>query len=279
MKLPEPDSFTDSDMLFLYENDLRGLFNSDSKSLTRFYFETRFRQIIKILTRFCVKGKSKVLDVGCAQGNFTLTSSSQGWYSVGLDLKSSFLRYAKMKAEAHEKKNVEFICASAYFLPFRSEVFDVIILGEILEHLFRPQKGLLEARKSLKPSGYCLITTPNAERWSPKLRIVKILNFYSKTEFTMKKRGKEMECKPNEHVFEFSKFELLNLVLNLGFKVEKFRFFNFIGYVESKFLKLPLPTSLLRSIELAVLNLPLIGHKLAFELLVVCKVSDKTQSF
>lgn len=266
-------------MLFLYKNDLRELFNRDTKNITRFHFETRFRQIIMTLTRFCLKGKSKVLDVGCAQGNFTLTSSSQGWYTVGLDLKPSFLKYAKMKAEAHEKKNAEFICASAYSLPFRSKVFDVIILGEILEHLFEPEKSFLEARRVSKPTGYCLITTPNAERWSPKLRIFKILNFYSKTEFTMRRHGRDIECKPNEHVFEFSKFELLNLLLNLGFKVEKFRFFNFIGYVELKFLKLPLPTSLLRSIELTVLNLPLVGHKLAFELLAVCKVSDKTQSF
>lgn len=44
--------------------------------------------------------------------------------------------------------------------PFESQSFDVIVMGEILEHLQWDMQALKEARRVLKPSGILIVTVP-----------------------------------------------------------------------------------------------------------------------
>jgi len=39
--------------------------------------------------------------------------------------------------------------------------FDIIVMGEVFEHIFRPYKGLSALTEKLKPGGYLILTTPN----------------------------------------------------------------------------------------------------------------------
>lgn len=49
--------------------------------------------------------------------------------------------------------------------PFPDESFDIVVAGEILEHLYRrPWSLLAEAWRCLRPGGILLLSTPNAER-------------------------------------------------------------------------------------------------------------------
>jgi len=45
--------------------------------------------------------------------------------------------------------------------PFASQSFDVIVLAEVLEHLLRPDKVLLECKRILKDDGRLILTMPN----------------------------------------------------------------------------------------------------------------------
>jgi 2-polyprenyl-3-methyl-5-hydroxy-6-metoxy-1,4-benzoquinol methylase len=45
--------------------------------------------------------------------------------------------------------------------PFASKSFDVIVLAEVLEHLLRPDKVLLECKRVLKDDGRLVLTMPN----------------------------------------------------------------------------------------------------------------------
>lgn len=47
-------------------------------------------------------------------------------------------------------------------LPVRSGSFDVVYLGEIIEHLWEPRCGLEEARRSLVHGGMLILDTPNS---------------------------------------------------------------------------------------------------------------------
>ncbi|HVF31592.1 MAG TPA: methyltransferase domain-containing protein [Acidimicrobiales bacterium] len=47
-------------------------------------------------------------------------------------------------------------------LPLRSAAFDVVYLGEVIEHLWEPLRGLCEARRVLVPGGRLLLDTPNS---------------------------------------------------------------------------------------------------------------------
>lgn len=54
-----------------------------------------------------------------------------------------------------------FQCANAEELPFESE-FDVLVAGELVEHLYNMGRFLDSAWKSLKKDAVLIITTPNA---------------------------------------------------------------------------------------------------------------------
>jgi 2-polyprenyl-3-methyl-5-hydroxy-6-metoxy-1,4-benzoquinol methylase len=56
--------------------------------------------------------------------------------------------------------------------PFEDESFDIIYCGEIIEHLFNPDRLLEEIRRTLKPGGRCIITTPNLAGWSNRLALL-----------------------------------------------------------------------------------------------------------
>lgn len=53
----------------------------------------------------------KVLDVGCGAGKYSLALAPRVTAAVGVDLSPAMIEAAKKKAEAHDSKNVEFICA------------------------------------------------------------------------------------------------------------------------------------------------------------------------
>jgi len=49
-------------------------------------------------------------------------------------------------------------------LPLRSEIFDVVVCGEVVEHLLTPDAFIDEVLRVLKPKGLLVMTTPNGDR-------------------------------------------------------------------------------------------------------------------
>lgn len=46
-------------------------------------------------------------------------------------------------------------------LPFKSEIFNIVYLGEILEHVWNPAGALAEVRRVLMPESLVILDTPN----------------------------------------------------------------------------------------------------------------------
>lgn len=57
--------------------------------------------------------------------------------------------------------NFTFLAGDAYRLPFKNSFFDIVICGEVLEHLEHPETCLREIKRILKDDGTVLISTPN----------------------------------------------------------------------------------------------------------------------
>lgn len=51
------------------------------------------------------------------------------------------------------------ICCDIHKIKWKSNYFDVIIVTEVLEHLYDPQKALNEIYRILKPRGICILST------------------------------------------------------------------------------------------------------------------------
>jgi SAM-dependent methyltransferase len=107
----------------------------------------------------------RVLDLGCRYG--AMTRHYVGGNSVvGVDVDREAL------AEA-EKLGVEAVRADVEDpLPFPDESFDVVVAGELLEHV-RDAEGLTaELRRVLRPGGTFVGSVPNAFRLKNRLRFL-----------------------------------------------------------------------------------------------------------
>jgi SAM-dependent methyltransferase len=107
----------------------------------------------------------RVLDLGCRTGALT-RSYLEGNEVVGIDVDRAAL------AEA-AKLGIETVWADANApLQVADGSFDVVVAGELLEHLSRPEETLAEARRVLRPGGLLVGSVPNAYRAKNRLRFL-----------------------------------------------------------------------------------------------------------
>tara|TARA_Y100000034_G_scaffold135774_1_gene209058 strand:- start:58 stop:759 length:702 start_codon:yes stop_codon:yes gene_type:complete len=98
----------------------------------------------------------KILDMGCAYGEYTKLYSEKCNMICGLDPNEELLRMAR-----RDYPKIEFKRGIAEDIPFENELFDVVILADVLEHVNDEKKTLEEIRRVLKKGGDLLLTVPN----------------------------------------------------------------------------------------------------------------------
>jgi SAM-dependent methyltransferase len=60
----------------------------------------------------------------------------------------------------HKNLHIDVACNLARPLPFRDEVFDTVLLSDVLEHIPEPQQCVREIARILRPNGVLLMNTP-----------------------------------------------------------------------------------------------------------------------
>lgn len=105
-----------------------------------------------------------VLDLGCGSGAFTpllarVVGALGKVYAV--DIQPGMLRQLERKlgkAEHQDIRNVELKQASAYKLPFKDKVLDLVFMVAALQEIFDRERALREIRRVLKPDGILAVT-------------------------------------------------------------------------------------------------------------------------
>lgn len=97
-----------------------------------------------------------VLDVGCGDGVISEPIAKLGNYVTSMDLPTII----KL---AHKRRISSVISGDAEQLAFASNVFDVVLASEVVEHLWSPQSFFDEAYRVLKGNGLLIIETPEGE--------------------------------------------------------------------------------------------------------------------
>jgi SAM-dependent methyltransferase len=104
----------------------------------------------------------RVLDLGCRSGAVS-QHYLPGNEVVGLDVDFAALRRATQRGIKPVHGNVEDT------LPFEDRSFDVVVAGEMLEHVRAPDEIVAEVRRVLQPGGTFVGSVPNAYRLQSRL--------------------------------------------------------------------------------------------------------------
>jgi len=125
----------------------------------------RKRKIMELLGD--LKGK-KVLDAGCASGYLGREMKNAGASEViGVDISADRIREAKKIFD-----NAFALDIQEAALPFPDGYFDIVLLAEVIEHLFSPEKAVKEIKRILKSGGEIVVTTPNFLVFSNRIKML-----------------------------------------------------------------------------------------------------------
>lgn len=208
------------------------------------------RKISKYFPKVNTKGVAprKLLDVGAAYGFFVELASKRGFEAMGNDISREAVDYAKTR-------NINVVLGKTKELGFPDGSFDVVTVLGVIEHWHDPKEEISEIRRILKNGGLLVVLTLDTG------------NFLG--------RG---AVKVPEHVFYFSKKNLIKFISYLGFKtiktsinctffsVEEF-FFHLFGrfFKNSRFNRLEkFLVSLVRKTRLDRVPLPVVDGQILF---------------
>ena len=151
--------------------------------LFRRWWQNKRKYWADSLLRQYVGKYSSLLDAGCAEGLFVRESARQGAYSVGVDISKPKLKRAVGYAvEQSVKRLNDFVLASAEFLPFRPNSFEVNLSLDVIRYLRDP---LLAINELLRTSGgYSLLQSETSGRLIDPKKILSSRIFPKKYDFS-----------------------------------------------------------------------------------------------
>lgn len=150
-----------------------------------------------------VGGSKRVLDVGCAAGDLARALVERGCTVSGVELDEAAAEAAKPVLE-------RLVMGDLSTLDLPAELgrgaFDVVVFGDVLEHLTDPLPVLRSAKELLAPGGYVVISVPNIAHADVRLSLLN-------GEFTYRPLGLLDET----HVRFFTRRSLYALIAAAGF--------------------------------------------------------------
>jgi glycosyltransferase involved in cell wall biosynthesis/ubiquinone/menaquinone biosynthesis C-methylase UbiE len=116
---------------------------------------------------------SRILDLGCSGGLFAERAQAAGHNVTGVD--------SMEIAGVRERTDRFFLADLEAGIP--AEVgggYDVVVAGDVIEHLTRPTETLRQISRVLRPGGQLLLSVPNFGHWYPRARVASGLFGYDR---------------------------------------------------------------------------------------------------
>ena len=184
----------------------------------QYFTEVKSKIIMRYISSVKHNG-NKVLHIGCGgkcNESIPIKYSNNKFINYGVEAVRSYVNEFSKHGEAH--------LANALSLPYQDESFSVINFTDILEHLFDPLLGLVEANRVLKQGGYLILDTPNQNNIrSYKNPLIWAEHFIAQI-FPKISRKKIITGGWGGEVFfhtEFTKNELVSLLTYSGFSIKR----------------------------------------------------------
>lgn len=149
-------------------------------------YSTRIAEIIDLTTKAIGNSRAVVLDIGCAEGNLSgnIKKICPNVKVIALDSREDFKEiYLERWGET------EFICDSVQNISKYNIQADIILAGEILEHLKDPVNTIRNLNQALRPGGSIIFSTPygpwtqvsgKREEYCNHFELLDILNIFER---------------------------------------------------------------------------------------------------
>ncbi len=109
-----------------------------------------------------------VLDLGCSTGRLAEAIKNNGNIVYGIELNPFNAEIARTKCDKVFIGSIE----SMEQFPIKKEIFDVIILADVLEHLHNPELTLKSIKNFLKEDGYIIVSLPNVAHLYVRIKLI-----------------------------------------------------------------------------------------------------------
>jgi 2-polyprenyl-3-methyl-5-hydroxy-6-metoxy-1,4-benzoquinol methylase len=162
----------------------------------------RFGRVLDFVAKN--KPNGSFLDIGCSSGQVMHWARKRGLKPVGIEIN-------KRTADIARQNSFEVFNGFLEDSQFEKTSFDIIFMGDVIEHVNNPRKFVFDAMQYLKKDGYIVISTPNVDcLWSHVTLGLYRLFGIPWTSLT-----------PPYHLFQFSLSNLSTLLSEFNFTVEK----------------------------------------------------------
>ena len=142
--------YNDKELRLFFMNEI---LLTSGESDQRKEFESR----IKTIATYTSNSYPRLIDIGCAAGNFMMIANDHGFAVEGIELDKLYVDYATATRGLVVHKQ------PLWELDIHEGAFDVVTMWDILEHLPDPMRTLSEAARVLSHGGILAFTTINHE--------------------------------------------------------------------------------------------------------------------
>ncbi len=189
-----------SDEYFLHDGADCGAHSATDYETAAIKGSVKFPEILGAIRKF--KPSGDFFEIGCGMGYFLDYARGQGFRVSGIE-------YAAMGTKVcRERFGLDVRQSSFEEFPLQPGLYDVIFMGDVLEHLIDPRAMLEKARRMLKPSGIVAIEVPSMFN--------SIVGRLAVLGYTILRTHKKMPMPPY-HVNEFTPVTLKAMLLRAGF--------------------------------------------------------------
>ena len=159
-----------------------------------------------LILRWLGEGRGrKLLDVGAADGLLSRRLTELGWRVTAIEADPALAQAGARHCERMITLNLD------REIPVGEGPFDVIVYGDVLEHLVDPLRILVELDRTLAPGGFVVISVPNiAHLW------IRLLLLFGRFDYL--DRG----ILDHSHLRFFTERSLRAMLADAGLLIERF---------------------------------------------------------
>ena len=189
-------------------------YNTGESSRIEYYLDAEAadrRSFSEVLERAeeIVPERGDLLDIGPNIGTCLAVARERGFRVHGIEINADAARYCR------EARGLDVVSGTLEPETYPAGRFDVVLMGDVIEHVPSPTDTMRTAARILKPGGAALVSTPDIGGWAARL----------------------LQLKPVEHLYYFDRSTMDRLVRSAGLEVLRMepldRYHNLTGMVHS----------------------------------------------